>query len=155
MKNFQHCIDNYHKNSVVRVLALICLLSQCLWVKAAEDTPEVEYATTSYHKWKPMTDYNPTDGLYTQFNFCYYNDCGYDSWCDGIKIYVDDEYVGILDKMAGFNMNTVGIMPESVSISSPTNGKIVAKTTGYHRDGDDYWVNVQIYVQEREQLQRQ
>lgn len=147
MKNFQHRIENYHKSSAVRVLALICLLSQCLWVKAAEDTPEVEYATTSYHKWKPMTDYNPTDGLYTQFNFCYYNDCGYDSWCDGIKIYVDDEYVGILDKMAGFNMNTVGIMPESVSISSPTNGKIVAKTTGYHRDGDDYWVNVQIYVQ--------
>lgn len=80
------------------MLVLVCGLSQPL--HAAEDNMEVEYSPFSYTCWQPHTDLSP-DNDAIQFNFCYYNDYRLDSWCSGIQIYVDGEYVGKMTNMAG------------------------------------------------------
>lgn len=148
MKNITDLFQRSRASGLRRPLALLLLLTVGLAAHAAENVPVVEYSASSYHQWRPHTEYDMTnEGIYTQFNFCYYNDCGYDSWSDGIHIYVDDEFVGTLSNIAGDGKNTTAIIPESVSISSSTNGKVVAKTTAFEHDGDDYWVKVQVYVQ--------
>lgn len=148
MKNITNLFQRSRASGLWRPLALLLLLTVGLAARAAEDEPVVETSAASYHKWCPHTRYDMTnEGMYVQFNFCYYNDAGYDSWSDGLKIYVDGEYVGSLSNMAGDGLNTTAINTESVSISSSTNGKVVARTTGFAHDGDDYWANVQVYVQ--------
>ena len=106
----------------------------------------VEYSPFTYTIWRPNTDLSP-DNDAILFNFCYYNDSRLDSWCDGISIYVDDEYVGKMTNMAGDGHDNTFIMPERIGINSTKNGKVEAQTLRFSQSGSDYWARVQIRIQ--------
>ena len=106
----------------------------------------VEYSPFTYTIWRPNTDLSP-DNDAILFNFCYYNDSRLDSWCDGISIYVDDEYVGKMTNMAGDEHNNTFFLTEKISINSTKNGKVEAQTLRFSQSGSDYWARVQIRIQ--------
>ena len=115
---------------------------------------EVEYSPFTYTIWRPNTDLSP-DNDAILFNFCYYNDYNFDSWCDGISIYVDDEYVGKMTNMAGDGHDNTFIMPERIGINSTKNGKVEAQTLRFSQSGSDYWARVQIRIQQEQKPQNQ
>lgn len=132
---------------LMRIFALMMLLNVGLVTRAAEDYPEIEYNRYSYHNWQPETEISPSGAIYTQFNFCYYNDSGYDSWSEYVEIYVDEEYVGKFTNFCGDGNNRTFFMYESAEITSAKNGKVKACTDAFAQSGDDYWVRIKVYIQ--------
>ena len=123
LPSFQTSSPHRLRSACWLLLTLLLALSQPLL--AAEEYMEVEYSPFTYTIWRPNTDLSP-DNDAILFNFCYYNDSRLDSWCDGISIYVDDEYVGKMTNMAGDEHNNTFILTEKISINSTKNGKVEA-----------------------------
>lgn len=140
----KHQLNRFVRKLWLLILIVLSGVPQSL--HAAEDNMEVEYSPFSYTCWQPNTDLSP-DNDAILFNFCYYNDYRIDSWCSGIYIYVDDEFVGKMTNMAGDEHDNTFHQTEKVSINSSKNGKVEAQTLAFQQSGSNFWAKVQIRIQ--------
>ena len=130
-----------------KIFFLILLISSFAGVRAAENNPEFHMDSNgSYNRFKPVDCMRPGQNQ-VLFEFCYYNDDGKDSWCDGLDISFDGVKIGKLCSFKGEDGNDDTKDNESVSATVGNVGKVTATLVQHWRSGDNYWIQVRVQAE--------
>ncbi len=129
---------------------VLLLLGNSFVMKAAEGHPEFEMDPNGpCHGWRPITTLVPggADNYCTQFNFNYYNDDGYDSWTNGLEVYVDGVKIGKFTSFSGEDGDEDTKVGETISANVDGCGKVTAILAKDTHSGDNYYCTIQVFFE--------